>query len=100
MHEDALVAFFFNIYFTSKIDVLTARPFCQQVGHRPPGTPRRLKTPAEEKLARPKDKAYRNKAMWTIPYRLLPLALILPAIGCRIVGQTRRDGRTIRHIYC
>jgi len=62
--------------------------------------PRRLKTPAEEELERLQDGAYRNEAMWTIPYRLLPLALNLPAIGCRIVGQTRRDGRTIRHIYC
>jgi hypothetical protein len=62
--------------------------------------PRRLKTPAEEELERLKDGAYRNEAMWTIPYRLLPLALTLPAIGCRIVGQARKDGRHIRHLVC
>ena len=62
--------------------------------------PRRLKAPAEEELERLKDGAYRNEAMWTIPYRLLPLALTMPAIGCRIVGQTRKDGRTIRQIHC
>jgi hypothetical protein len=62
--------------------------------------PRRLRAQAEEELERLKDKACRNEAMWTIPYRLLPLALTLPAIGCRIEGQTRRDGRTIRRIYC
>jgi hypothetical protein len=38
--------------------------------------------------------------MWTIPYRLLPLALTLPAIGCRIEGQTRKEGKAIRHINC
>jgi len=38
--------------------------------------------------------------MWTIPYRLPPLALNLPAMGCRIEGQTRREGRAIRHINC
>ena len=64
------------------------------------GCPRRLRAQAEEELERLQDKAYRNEAMWTIPYRLLPLALTLPAIGCRIEGQTRRDGRTIRRIYC
>jgi hypothetical protein len=62
--------------------------------------PRRLRAQAEEELERLKDGAYRNEAMWTIPYRLLPLALTLPAIGCRIEGQTRRDGRTIRHVIC
>jgi hypothetical protein len=62
--------------------------------------PRRLRAQAEEELERLKDKAYRNEAMWTIPYRLLPLALTLPAIGCRIEGRTRRDGRAIRYINC
>jgi len=62
--------------------------------------PRRLRAPAEEELARLQDGAYRNEAMWTIPYRLLPLALTLPAIGCRIGGSTRRDGRSIRQIIC
>ncbi|MFP3200621.1 MAG: hypothetical protein RXR06_12175 [Thermoproteus sp.] len=62
--------------------------------------PRRLRAPAEEELARLQDGAYRNEAMWTIPYRLLPLALTLPAIGCRIEGSTRRDGRSIRQIIC
>jgi hypothetical protein len=62
--------------------------------------PRRLRAQAEEELERLKDKAYRNEAMWTIPYRLLPLALTLPAIGCRIEGRMRSDGRTIGHIVC
>jgi len=41
-----------------------------------------------------------SRNMWTIPYRLLPLALTLPAIGCRIEGQTRKEGKAIRHINC
>ena len=59
-----------------------------------------LKRLAEEELAKLQDEAYRNEAMWTIPYRLLPLALTLPAVGCRIEGKTRRDGRSIRQIHC
>ena len=59
-----------------------------------------LKRLAEEELAKLQDGAYRNEAMWTIPYRLLPFALTLPAVGCRIEGKTRRDGRSIRQIHC
>ncbi len=59
-----------------------------------------LKRLAEEELAKLQDEVYRNEAMWTIPYRLLPLALTLPAVGCRIESKMRRDGRSIRQIHC
>jgi hypothetical protein len=53
--------------------------------------PRCLRAQAEEELERLKDEAYRNEAMWTIPYRLLPLALTLPGVQNSGTDAERRQ---------
>lgn len=64
------------------------------------------KRAAEEELKRLEDNDYRdNYVRWRIPYRLLFLAMTLPAVGCRIVGREvkTKGGRVIRverELYC
>lgn len=64
------------------------------------------KRAAEEELERLEDSNYRdNYVRWPIPYRLLFLAMTLPATGCRILGRevrTKKRGvaRVERELYC
>ncbi len=56
---------------------------------------------AREELVRLHYERYRDDYVrWKIPYRLLPLALALPIIGCRLVGIRRRDGSVLRRLAC
>ena len=56
---------------------------------------------AREELVRLGDERYRDDYVrWKIPYRLLPLALVLPITDCRLVGARRRDGSVLRGLAC
>ena len=56
---------------------------------------------AREELERLGDEDYRdNYVRWKIPYRLLPLALVLPITGCRLAGVHRQGGTTLRRLNC
>lgn len=56
---------------------------------------------ARDELMRLGDERYRDDYVrWKIPYRLLPLALVLPITDCRLVGIRRRDGSALRRLAC
>ncbi len=56
---------------------------------------------AHEELNKLSREQYRDGYVrWPISYRLLPLALTLPSIGCMIEGRIREDGRKIRRLKC
>ena len=63
--------------------------------------PERAGKAANEELERLKDERYRdNYVRWKIPYRLLPLALVLPITNCRLVGTRRKGGSMLRKLVC
>lgn len=56
---------------------------------------------AREELERLSNESYKNNYVrWKISYRLLPLAFVLPVIGCRLVGVRRRNDTVLRRLDC
>jgi hypothetical protein len=56
---------------------------------------------AEQELKRLGDDSYSdNYVRWSIPYRMLFIAMTLPAIGCKITGEQAGTGYTWRRLVC